>query len=286
MKYSEEALLFAQGCDTLVGVLTQPERPAPLAVLVIVGGPQYRAGSHRQFVHLARTLAERGYAVLRFDVRGMGDSCGAPRDFESIGGDIGEGIDALLSNCAPDTRVVLWGLCDAAAAALLYLDERNDARVAGLCLLNPWVRSQAGLARTRVRHYYLQRLGQKEFWSKLLTGRVHADALVGLARNLRLARSWNGDASGTESVPFQERMARGWSRFSGRTLLLLSGDDYTAKEFVEFAAGRSPWRQLLAGAHVDRHELPGADHTFSNASHQDKIARQTADWLQGVAQHA
>jgi alpha/beta superfamily hydrolase len=52
-------------------------------VLVIVGGPQYRAGSHRQFTLLARSLAEQGFAVLRFDYRGMGDSTGAMRDQQS-----------------------------------------------------------------------------------------------------------------------------------------------------------------------------------------------------------
>ena len=43
------------------------------AVLVVVGGPQVRAGSHRHFVQLARHLATHGHAVMRFDVRGMGD---------------------------------------------------------------------------------------------------------------------------------------------------------------------------------------------------------------------
>ena len=53
----------------------------PRGVLIVTGGPQYRAGSHRQFVLLARFLAARGMAVLRFDYRGMGDSEGAPRDY-------------------------------------------------------------------------------------------------------------------------------------------------------------------------------------------------------------
>ncbi len=50
---------------------------ARLGVLIVVGGPQYRVGSHRQFVLLARALAARGFAAMRFDCTGMGDSDGA-----------------------------------------------------------------------------------------------------------------------------------------------------------------------------------------------------------------
>ena len=68
--------------EELVGVLTLPEEPVHIGVVVIVGGPQYRVGSHRQFVLLARHLAEQGIPTLRFDCRGMGDSSGDQRSFD------------------------------------------------------------------------------------------------------------------------------------------------------------------------------------------------------------
>ena len=61
-----------------------PAVPDDTGVLVIVGGPQYRVGSHRQYVQLSRHLAEQGIASMRFDVRGMGDSPGVQRSFEEI----------------------------------------------------------------------------------------------------------------------------------------------------------------------------------------------------------
>ena len=67
----EEALVFGCGGEALVGVLARPDAPAARGVLIVVGGPQYRAGSHRQFTHLARELARNGIASLRFDYRGM-----------------------------------------------------------------------------------------------------------------------------------------------------------------------------------------------------------------------
>ena len=75
----EQALTFDCDGERLVGVVAVPERPVPVGVLIVVGGPQYRAGSHRQFVHLARRLAGAGIAAMRFDYRGMGDASGDAR---------------------------------------------------------------------------------------------------------------------------------------------------------------------------------------------------------------
>lgn len=280
MSWREEALTISCADDSLVGVLATPRSGelAPVGVLIVVGGPQVRVGSHRQFTLLARHLAAAGYAVLRFDVRGMGDSSGAQRDFESLDQDIDCAIAALLQRQPGVRRVVLWGLCDGASAALLFADRGADARIAGLCLLNPWVRSDLSLARTRVKHYYLQRLAQPEFWRKLLRGDVARRAGAELMHNLRQARrSARNDSSG--QPPFQQRMARAWSAFGGPVLLLLSGNDYTAREFVEFTRDDPLWRANLASANVTRVELDGADHTFSSTQDRCRMEAATLNWL-------
>jgi len=282
MNYTEETALFTCEGDTLLGILARPETPADTGVVVIVGGPQYRAGSHRQFVLLARALAAAGYAVLRFDCRGMGDSEGRQRDFESVSADIGAAIDALQQRLPAVKQVALWGLCDAASAALLYCDETHDSRVSGLCLLNPWVRSEASLARTQVKHYYTQRLMQKEFWIKLLRGGVALKALPGLARNIRVAVTGTRGSGATASQqPFQSRMAAAWQSFSGHILLLLSGEDYTAKEFLEYASKDAAWNNARTHPHLARHDLPGADHTFSVVKSRAMVENLTSSWLAG-----
>ena len=70
--------------DTLIGILHKGASDASTGVLMVVGGRQYRAGAHRQFVKLARYLACHGIPVLRFDVRGMGDSEGDVRHFLAL----------------------------------------------------------------------------------------------------------------------------------------------------------------------------------------------------------
>ena len=267
------ALRFDCAGEQLVGVLTHPkESRSDLAVLVVVGGPQYRVGSHRLFVKLGLELAEAGVPTLRFDVRGMGDSSGAQRSFEALSDDIGAAIDALQRAQPQVRRVVLWGLCDGASAALLYCHERPDPRVAGLCLLNPWVRSEATLARTHLRHYYLQRLTQREFWVKLLSGRVARKAWNEWWASVKAARAAGAaagaaadSAAGAAHTPFPIRMALGLQRARVPTLLVLSGHDLTAKEFEDHAARDAHWRRAFAAFQhqLSRHALPQAAHTFS-----------------------
>lgn len=274
MTATEETALFACAGESLVGILVKPDAPARTGVIVIVGGPQYRAGSHRQFVLLSRALATAGFAVLRFDYRGMGDSSGAQLDFESVSADVAAAIDHLQLRVPAVKEVALWGLCDGASAALLYCLETNDPRVSGLCLLNPWVRSQASLAKTQVKHYYSQRLRQKEFWLKLLSGKVAGNALSGLLQNIRLAFKGAVGAA-TPRQPFQQRMAAAWHQFEGRILLILSGDDYTAKEFLEYAGTDRVWKHYQNHAQLTRLDIAGVDHTFSSAASR-KLAEDAA----------
>jgi len=244
-----------------------------------VGGPQYRVGSHRQFVLLARRLASAGYAVLRFDYRGQGDSEGQMRSFADVDDDLRVAIDALIVQCPTVRQVAIWGLCDAASAALIYC--ATDPRVTGLALLNPWARSDKSLAVTHLRHWYLTRVFKPDFWRRLRSGEFSlTTSLRSLLVAVRAARAPSANAgSPAREIPFQTRMANGMRRFSGSTLLVLSGNDLTAREFVEYTTSANEWRGLLERPGINRVDVAQADHTFSNAVARHEIEDCTLAWL-------
>jgi exosortase A-associated hydrolase 1 len=269
------ALAFDCAGACLYGVASVPPAPAARGVVIVVGGPQYRAGSHRQFTLLARALAEHGIAALRFDVRGMGDSEGVARPFEDIGADLDAAITAFMQQVPALREVVLWGLCDGASAAALY--AARDARITGLALLNPWVRTEAGAATATIKHYYRARLFDRTFWQKLASGKFDAGAAVRSA--VQLAKTALAPAPAASTAALPDQVYLGLAGFNGKLLVMLSGADLTAQEFQDASAATDNWRALMAQPRVTRHVLDGADHTCSRRDWHDQIAAWTAAWL-------
>ena len=138
-----------------------------------------------------------------------------------------------------------------------------------------WVRSPVSQARTQIKYYYAQRLMQRSFWLKLLSGQVAISALSSLWRSISLA------SSRAASAPkYQQQMASAMAAFTGAVLLLLSESYYTAKEFVEFTEAAPDWRAALGQARMQRHTLPDADHTLSTASAKANSEGIVLGWLQ------
>jgi exosortase A-associated hydrolase 1 len=257
----------------LVGVLDIPEQPLPRGVLIVTGGPQYRVGSHRQFVLLARHLAANRIPVLRFDYRGMGDSEGDMRDFEAVQEDLAAAVRHFFAALPGLKEIVLWGLCDGATAAAFY--AQYDRRIAGLVLLNPWVRTEQGLARATLRHYYAQRLKDPDFWRKLASGGFGLRrAAAGAMQLMTAARA---PAAKVETLP--QRLYHALHHFPGQVLIILSGADLGAREFQALPAHHAHWRALLAQPRVRQATIANANHTFARKAWRDDVAARCTDWV-------
>jgi exosortase A-associated hydrolase 1 len=283
MQWAEHAATFQCDSASLVAVTAVPERRASRGVVIVVGGPQYRAGSHRQFTLLCRSLAAAGIPAMRFDYRGMGDSEGDPRSFEDVTDDLRAAVDHFVRENESIKEVVLWALCDGASAALFY--AYTDPRVTGLVLLNPWVRTAEGVARAYLRGYYVRRLVDPQLWGKILSGRFSMrEAGRGLVANLVAAAGPEEDADGSSrvertSLPLPQRMLEGWRRFRGRILLILSEDDLTADEFRAQIASDKGWRRAVAEPRVSLCEVAGANHTFAREDWRAQVEQITARWV-------
>lgn len=282
-----ESIPLAIACQgaRLQAILEKPDSPKDKAVLIVVGGPQYRVGSHRQFVLLSRHLAAHGFPVLRFDHRGIGDSDGSAT-FDALDVDIEAAIGALREKLPTTSEVIIWALCDGASAAMIY--AARDPQVTGLVLLNPWIRDEKSLAQARFSGYYGPLLLSGAFWKRLVTGKVRIGrSVMSLLRNVFSAYAGGGGAEGesedaprTECVPFQKRMLEGIRSFKGNVLFILSGQDITATEFMNAVSKDRQWRFLKSRESAEWRHFDEANHTFSKREWRDRVAAWTLEWLE------
>ena len=118
----------------LIGIYTEPAvaRDNAPAVLFLTAGITHRSGPFRLHVDIARRLAQRGYACLRVDLAGIGDSDGRERGLseqEGTQADARLAMDFLQSRTGAK-RLVLFGLCSGADDS--HSVALRDARVAGI----------------------------------------------------------------------------------------------------------------------------------------------------------
>ena len=183
---------------------------------------------------------------------------------------------------------MIWGLCDAASAALFY--AHHDKRVTGLVLLNPWVRTENSAVKTYLKHYYFNRFTDPELWKKLRSGGFNYIAtirpLLKLIYNSLVSK--NKPTSVTQNIScnqiindssLPDRMFNGLNRFKGKTLLITCGDDFTAQEFMDLIKGSKKWQKLLESSSTKQFHLPNANHTFSRREWRDQVFNWTYDWI-------
>jgi len=260
----------------LLGIIHYPEKKiTDKALLIIVGGPQYRVGSHRQFLLLARFLAEQGITVMRFDYQGMGDSDGKITDFEHISSDIDSAVEILKqkTNCQ---EIILWGLCDAASAALFYsLQEQN--KIAKLILLNPWVRTTEGEAKAIVKHYYLRRLRSPDFWKKLLKGGIKIkSSMQSLQQNIQKIKKQDKVMI---DLSLPEKMQKAVMAFNKPILFILSGEDLVADEFRDLIKISADWKMAMQNKGIEVITIKEANHTFSKQSWRQNVEVLTKQFM-------
>jgi pimeloyl-ACP methyl ester carboxylesterase len=131
----------------LLGALHRPQRLRPRGTAVLLCNPfgEEASRAHRMFRVLATQLERAGYAALRFDYSGTGDSLGDARDatVEDWIGDVATAADRLrAASGAP--RIAVVGLRFGATVAMLA-SARRELRLRHLVLWDPIVDGAAYL---------------------------------------------------------------------------------------------------------------------------------------------
>jgi len=217
---------FTFDCEgsRLVGTIDGDEG-ASSGLLLVTGGNEVRSGAFAGQAQLAARLAEKGFAVMRFDRRGVVDSEGGNGEFRSSGPDIAAALKAFREQCPSLTRVVGSGNCDGASALMLA----GGADCNALVLSNPW--TFEGTADDEqesppevVRDHYRKRLTDPAAIKRLLTGQVSLGKLFGsLLGALR--------PSAPPSSLAQD-IANGVKDFGGDISILIAARDRTGKAFL------------------------------------------------------
>jgi len=167
------------GGRQLLGALHHPRRLRPRATAVLLCNPfgEEASRAHRTFRVLATQLERAGYAALRFDYSGTGDSLGEGADatIDAWLGDIGIAADRLMA-ASGASRLAIIGLRLGATLAAMAA-ARGSVRPRHLVLWDPVVDGAAYLRELAVQHRAYMRYEMGTAWRDRL--RVRAGGAPG-----------------------------------------------------------------------------------------------------------
>ena len=275
---TESAHLFDCGANQLVGIHHHSNKNVKVtrqALIIVVGGPQTRIGSHRFFVDLARHLAKQGIDVFRFDYTGAGDSSGQPADFCDVQQDIKAAVGFFKTQLPSQCQLSLWGLCDAASAISMYLLQDKQKIISQVFLLNPWVHQTASAAKVKITSYYWQRICSIAFWKKLLQGRVKLTESVSDLKEISKDLQTKTNAT----TNYLELMYQGLKKSNLPITVILSEQDLVAQEFLLLIKSNLQWQKLIASTNVSLTTVNQANHTFAKKQWKDEVIALTANQL-------
>ena len=270
----EQAVLLGKQ-RSLVGILA-PALGTNLSdnptIIILNTAIVHRVGHHRIFVTLSRALSQAGYCVLRFDFSGIGDSetrsdCLPPLELALA--DLTDVLDWLEKDrrCS---RVILAGLCSGADHAVLH--ARNDPRVVGLVLIDPWIPPTARF----YFEYIIKRLTRLRSWTNLISGRN---------RTLRVSVRRRPDAGSPPlslsdlSVQYLEQSYQKAIAHRIQILAIFS-DDAVWQSYPEQMINAFP--NVSFGSQLKLEFLRESDHTFTREKDRVRLIELIVSWVKST----
>lgn len=266
-------------CDNalLHGTLDLPEASPPKAGLLIVsGGNEIRSGAHAGQAQMAAALAQAGYAVFRYDRRGVGDSEGENTGFLSSQIDLQAALQCFRQHLPSQSKIAAFGNCDAAAALMLFHDTLTlDA----LILANPWTIEAEESKDTlpppeAIRARYWQRLKDPAALKRLLTGGVNLGKLF-----KGLTRAAKGDSGAP--APFAQRLGDVLAATDIPVTITLAEQDRTAQLFLTEWKGTA-FAPCNGRANIRIARCATGSHSFAESSAQQWLKQQLLTCLNAL----
>ncbi len=273
---TEDQVTFENQGQRLYGILHRPEgntRPR-VGVVMLHGWGSYRIGPHQMFTKAARTLCRAGYACLRFDFRGRGDSEGeaAEANLATMISDTEVAVDNLVQ-WLDVKRVALLGMCSGGEVAIGagVLREVIDSL---LLWSVPMVALEEGRQRPESRTWhnlkeYARKLLRPETWRKILTGSVRTD----------MVRKALFEGGAYETPEENVKLGIDWydrfTRFRGAMLFVYGGNDPSAEPSI------AHYRSLCEEADIpaEFQVVSGSNHAFYSLAWEQEVIAGTLAWL-------
>ena len=270
----ERNVIFPSSGESLVAALHVPSDAPRAGLIFLHGWAGYRVGAHRMLVAAAREATSRGYASLRFDFRGRGDSGGATMatTLTTMIEDTLAAAAFLRTELGP-LPLVLIGDCSGCEVAIGAAPSIDDVRALALwsAPIIGGAREASDAAKTRaVRSSYVRKLFSPQSWRKLVTGAVRWDLI-------RRALARGGKGAGEEGSAADAHIdwdARFLS-FKGERSFIYGAADPVTPACVDFYRALS----ARAGSSFNLHSIDGANHAFYSAAWQREVIALTLDFL-------
>lgn len=285
--WAEQVLRFGDD-GTLIGILTVPARPRPdaPAVILITAGMVHRSGPNRMHVTLAHALAGLGFATLRFDLSGIGDSRnradGVPAA-ESAVLETQSGMAAVTAAVGART-FVLAGLCSGAVTA--FRTALCDERVTATVLLNPqafhhdaeWNAHVTNL--TEARRYLTRSAVDRSRWKRALTGQIDYRRAV----DVLYTRAVRASTPAPARSPIADELAGQFQRLAARGTrqLVVCCEGDSSIDYMSEILGRHVGEQANSPA-MTMHLFERTDHSFTLAAAQRRLSAVVCEWLTAAA---
>jgi exosortase A-associated hydrolase 1 len=270
-RHMRRMISFDCGDDRLVGSLD--EAKGTTGLLIVSGGNEIRSGAYAGQSAMAGHFSALGHSVFRYDRRGVGESEGVNRGFESSAADIAAAVVAFRTEAPLMQKLVAFGNCDAATALAFF---HSEPAIDALVLANPWIIENASdsdaptqPSAAAVRARYLARLKNPRSLLDLFSGKIDLKKLAG-----GLAKSVQKDAPSRLSV----RLAEALAIASLPTHLLIAERDTTALAFL------GVWRSDLfstvrSAQNIRLSAIDTASHSFADTASQAWLFERISESL-------
>jgi pimeloyl-ACP methyl ester carboxylesterase len=285
--------LFGMLCEPAVRRTSAEQTPV---VLIANTAATHHVGDGRFGVELARQLAEQGYASLRVDAAGLGDSAGAPSScvpghtvMDETGADLSLAVDWLATRGF--RNIVVFGICAGAYAGLVA--ARLNRAVRGVVLVNPvslglpqgCTMQGASELQTGSPRAHLRSMMRANKWAQVMRGEVRLAPVLhtmwhhGVAQVQGMIAAWTDDAlcaGDTQSYQVRKLFKRLDSDGVHMRLLFSPRDHSLDELYMHFGVnGRRLKRLSRARALI----FPSMDHEVLDRVAREQVVTMCQEFL-------